>query len=300
MELMVHLNDPSIIPDLIEIGIKHLIVGNEAISSRLGCSLSLEEITCLCDDFKIYFKMNVNYREDELDLVKKWLLLLKDTPITGIIFEDFGVLALVAELEIEKQMIYWPETLMTNHQTIETLGTMGVSKVMLAREIPLEDILQIQAKTTVPLICQVHGTMYMSTSRRRLLSNYAAYEGKSLEKKSYQLVERNSQFPSWIYEDAFGCHIESYQSLCAYEHLQTLKQSGIAYGFIDLNHLSPSEAVEICHIYQNGLMTNDLKVFKDYGNLLNQWKQQCTKGFYNDKTVYRLDDVREIDHERKH
>lgn len=300
MELMVHLNDPALIPELKDIGIKHIIVGNEEISSRLGCSLSLEEIQTLTKEFNVYVKMNVNYREDELDLVATWLKALQNTTITGIVFEDFGLLEMAQEMNIDKCMVYWPETLMTNHQTIKTLQGFGVDMVMLAREIPLEDILNIQSHASLPLICQVHGCLYMSTSRRQLLTNFAAYEGVTLSSKYYQLVERNSQFPSWIYEDRFGCHIESYIQLCAYEHLQTLKDSGLAFAYIDLNHMSVSEAAEVCFIYHQALHATKQKDMIEYGRLLNQLNERYTDGFYNGKTVYRLDDVREIDHERKY
>ena len=60
----------------------------------------------------------------------------------------------------------------TNWASVQAWHDLGAERVVLARELSLEEIAQIGAKTTVELEAFVHGAMCISYSGRCLLSSY--------------------------------------------------------------------------------------------------------------------------------
>ena len=135
MKLMCQLNSLSYISDYKEIGLEGIMVGNDEISSRHALHLSFEEMEALTKDFTVFIMMNLLYSEQELPLVKDWLLKIKNSHIHGIVFQDFGLWMMAKELGLTCEMMYAPETLNTNHLTLNDLHQLGFDSAFLAREI---------------------------------------------------------------------------------------------------------------------------------------------------------------------
>lgn len=101
---------------------------------------------------------------------------LDDAGVDALIVADIGVM-LLCRREIPKMELHMStQTGVVNHLTAMELYRMGVKRVVLARELGLDEIRQIRQNTPPELEIEtfVHGAMCMSFSGRCVLSNYLA------------------------------------------------------------------------------------------------------------------------------
>ena len=124
-----------------------------------------------------------------------------------------------------------------NHLTAMELYRMGVKRVVLARELGLDEIRQIRQNTPPELEIEtfVHGAMCMSFSGRCVLSNYLAgrdaNRGECAQpcRWSYHLVEEKRPgefFP--VLEEEDGTYILNAKDLCMIEYLDQLVEAGVS------------------------------------------------------------------------
>ncbi len=124
----------------------------------------------------------------------------------------------------------------TNSESIKFWATQGVSRIILPRELSLEEIIKIRKAVPKKIMLEafVHGAMCNSVSGRCNLSNYLSYRdanrGACVQacRWKYALVEekRPNQFIP-IEEDSEGSYIYNSKDLCMIEHLDKLTEAGI-------------------------------------------------------------------------
>ena len=124
----------------------------------------------------------------------------------------------------------------TNHETINFWYDQGVRRVVLARELSLDEIKEIRRHIPedMELEAFVHGAMCISYSGRCLLSNYMTGRDSNLGdcahscRWKYYLMEEKrpgQYFP--IEENSQGTFIMNSKDLCMIQHLQELMDAGI-------------------------------------------------------------------------
>lgn len=118
-----------------------------------------------------YIQVNGYIEESQLDDLKTWLnqcLLLNPK---GFYFNDFAVFNHLKEVNYVGEIIYSPETILTNAMDIEVLLEQ-VDRVVLSKELTLEEITQLM--TLFPNKIEAFGLGYglMSFSKRPLVRNY--------------------------------------------------------------------------------------------------------------------------------
>ena len=117
------------------------------------------------------------------------------------------------------------------------VGDLGASRVILARELSLEEIRTIRDKTPADLEIEafVHGAMCVSYSGRCLLSNYMTGRDSSRGacaqpcRYQYALVEEKrpgEYFP--VFEDEQGTYILNSRDMCMIDHLGDLCGAGLS------------------------------------------------------------------------
>ena len=300
-KLMCHLNSLTYISDYEEL-VDGLVVGNDEISSRHCISLSFEEMQNLTSSFDVYVLMNLLYSQTELEIVKEWLLKIKHSSIKGIIFQDFGLWMMAKELGLTQEMMYGPETLNTNHMTLNDLKDLGIDSAFLAREISKEDIINILEYSKMPIMVQIHGVQYMGHSKRPLISNFNRNIVGNLSNGPYTLKVKDSPIEAYIYEDQHGCHVQTKEEMCALELLHHFKKA--QWFYLETKYMDEYRALEMANLYHDAVesINNDtfLKVVHEIKPLLARLMNgQLNTGFMEDGTVYRLEDVREKDNEKR-
>lgn len=156
-----------------------------------------------------YIQMNGYIEESQLEDIKIWLNQLIQLNPKGIYFNDFAVYNHLKEVNYSGEIIYAPETILTNAMDIEALLE-GVDRVVLSKELTLEEILQLVSLFSNKIEAFGLGYGLMSFSKRPLVRNYLdeiEVQRDVLNKKDLMIKEykRDQYFP--ILEENQGTSI---------------------------------------------------------------------------------------------
>lgn len=185
---------------------------------------------------RVYVTINTLPRNDEIDMLPKYLKFLDEVDVDAVIASDIGVLSLVNEHIPNMEVHVSTQAGVVNYQTCLALHKLGAKRIVLARELSLEEIADIRKRIPDDLELEVfvHGAMCMSFSGRCLISNYLtgrdANRGECAQpcRWGYHLVEekRPNQFYP-IFEDEKGSYILNAKDLCMLEHIDKLIKAGV-------------------------------------------------------------------------
>ena len=184
---------------------------------------------------KLYLTINAYVPQKEQDVLKDYLLRLRDLPVDAYIVSDPGVLAMIRDIDPERELHLSTQANTTNAAAVRFWQAAGVKRINLARELSLEDVSAIYQQTDVELEIFIHGAMCVAYSGRCLLSS--ALTGRSANQGacahpcrwSYALVEetRPGQYMP-IETDEAGTFVMNSRDLCLLEQLPQLIQAGAA------------------------------------------------------------------------
>lgn len=166
-----------------EAGADAVYIGAPELNARnLARHFSLAEIAAMVEDVrrrrkKLYVAMNSLAKEEELKRVFSQLSFFATIGVDGLIVQDVGIASLARQ--------YFPglplhaSTLMTAHNSlaVEAIFARGFKRVVLARELTIEEIGAIHRRCPGELEVFVHGAMCFSYSGLCLFSSYQG--GKS-------------------------------------------------------------------------------------------------------------------------
>jgi putative protease len=206
-----------------------------------SANFSAEELKQACDfahenNVKIHLTCNTLPRNNELRELPDFLVTAAKAGVDAFIIADVGVMAMAAKYAPEVARHVSTQAGVTNYETARTLYDMGASRVVLARELSLEEIAELRAKTPKELEIEafVHGAMCVSFSGRCLISSYMtgrdANRGDCAQpcRWKYYLMEENrpgEYFP--VEEDAKGTYLYNSRDMCMIEHIPELVKAGI-------------------------------------------------------------------------
>lgn len=184
---------------------------------------------------KVYITLNAFARNEDFKGIKNFIEEVKPLKPDAFIVSDLGVLKTVKERAPEIELHVSTQANTTNYRAVELYRELGVSRVVLARELSIKEIKEIKEKVPeVELEIFVHGAMCMAYSGRCLLSNYLSYRESNKGACSqscrwkYYLVEETRPgefFP--IEEDESGTYIFNSKDLCALPLLPQLMETGV-------------------------------------------------------------------------
>ena len=185
---------------------------------------------------KVYVTCNTLPRNNEICEFPDYIKTLSMLGADAVIVSDIGVFSLVKKYAPEMEIHISTQAGIVNYQTANEFYKMGAKRVVLARELSLEEIAEIREKTPPDLEIEafVHGAMCMSFSGRCLISNYMlgrdANRGECAQpcRWSYYLVEekRPNEYYN-VFEDDKGSYILNAKDLCMIEHVDKLIKAGV-------------------------------------------------------------------------
>lgn len=186
---------------------------------------------------RVHMTCNTLPRGYELDRLPAHLSHAQDIGVDAFIAADLGVMALAKKYAPKVELHVSTQAGVVNHETANVFYNMGASRVVLARELSMEEIAALRAKTPKELEIEVfvHGSMCVSFSGRCLLSNYMtgrdANRGDCAQpcRWKYRLVEEKrpgEYFP--VEEDDKGTYIMNSRDLCMIRHIPELKKAGVS------------------------------------------------------------------------
>ena len=183
---------------------------------------------------RIYQTLNVIPREDDLERLPEFIETSAQTGIDAFIVSDPGVFSLVKKYAPGTEIHISTQANITNHLTCEFWKERGASRVVLARELTLQEIRTIAKNSGIELEAFVHGAMCVSYSGRCLISNYLAgrdSNGGACAQPcrwSYALMEEKRPgvyLP--VEEDERGTYLFNSKDLCLIRRLGELWNAGV-------------------------------------------------------------------------
>ena len=184
---------------------------------------------------KVYVTCNTVPHDRELRQLPEYLMLLNEAGADAVIAADIGVMEMVRRYAPRCALHASTQTGIANSETALALRRLGADRVILARELTLEEIREIRENTPAELELEVfvHGAMCVSFSGRCLLSDYLtgrdANRGQCAQpcRWKYHLVEekRPGQYME-ITEDG-GTYILNSRDLRMIEHLSEILETGV-------------------------------------------------------------------------
>lgn len=244
---------------------------------------------------KIYVTLNVIPHNEEMDELPEYVRFLDTIKVDGVIVADLGVFQIVRE-NSSLNISVSTQASNTNWRSVKMWHSLGAKRVVLARELSLEEIKEIKEKVPeIELEMFIHGAMCISISGRCLLSNYMT--GRDANRGScahpcrwkYNLTEEKrpgEYFP--VEEDENGTYIFNSKDLCTIEFIDKILNLGIHSLKIEGRMKGMYYAAVCAKIYREALDSYYSGEYK-YNP---QWKEELlatsnrkyTNGFYEGKT----------------
>ena len=242
-ELLLPVGEPALLSTAIRYGADAVYIGGASYSLRAKApNFSDEELaqaieTAHAENVLVYITVNIFAHEPDLEGAASYFRRLGALRPDGLLIADPGLFRLAKRYCPEIPLHISTQANNVNSETVRFWAEQGARRVVLGRELSLEEIRQI--RRAVPRECCelevfVHGAMCMSYSGRCLLSN--AMTGRDANRGDcaqpcrwrYALMEetRPGEFYP-IEETGRGTTILSSGDLCMIDHLEALVDAGV-------------------------------------------------------------------------
>lgn len=231
---------------------------------------------------KIYLAFNkIPHEKDAYD-IKIFLEKIKGLEIDGIYVLEPGTLKIVKETLRDVKVFFSEQANITNYETANFWYNEGVKRVVVSKELSIKDITNminnIYENLEVELL--VHGSLLISHSGRKLLSNFIKDKSGSSDynlDEKYNLVEEqrpNMYFP--VYEDERGTFLFNTEDMCMIEYIPELIRTNAKIFKIDTRLKDTSYTIEVIKAYK--------KAIDEFYNNPDEWK-------FNEEWLKNLDDL---------
>ena len=238
---------------------------------------------------RVYVTANIFAHNGDIDEMAGYFKALADMGADGFIISDPGVLMLAREEAPDVEIHISTQANTTNYASAKFWHDMGANRVILARELSLNEIAEIRGKCPEGLLLEgfVHGAMCMSYSGRCMLSRYMSGRDANLGacahpcRYSYRLwaeeVSRPGRFLP-VEENENGTDIFGAEDLCMVPHLPALAEAGLSSFKIEGRMKTAFYVGLATRTYRQAIDT----VFGDDGILKNQGEYEKQIPYYMD------------------
>jgi putative protease len=229
LELLAPARDADIGIEAINHGADAVYIGGPSFGARSSADNSVSQIARLARhahrfNSRIFVTLNTILRDNELEGARKLAWQLYDAGVDALIVQDMGL------LELDLPPIQLHASTQTDIRTAEKarfLQDVGLSQIVLARELTLQQIATIRANTNCTLEFFVHGALCVAYSGQCYISH--AHTGRSANRGEcsqacrllYQVVDDKGRFV------AHDKHVLSMKDNNQSENLAALVDVGI-------------------------------------------------------------------------
>lgn len=304
IELLAPAGDLEKLKTAIIYGADAVYFGGQSFSLRSGAgNFTVDEIKEGLDfahsrGAKCYMTLNIFAHNEDIEPLEKYLHEIKDLGIDAFLVSDPGIVDMVKEIIPSAEIHLSTQANMTNYRTAKFWNKLGVTRLVLARELSLAEIREIKANlpAEVELESFVHGAMCISYSGRCLLSNFMnerdANRGCCSHpcRWKYKLVEEKrpgEYYP--VEEDERGTYIMNSKDLCMIDHIADIIEAGISSAKIEGRMKSIFYVATVVHAYRQAIDAyySNPKGYKFDPELMKELTKvshrHFTTGFYYDK-----------------
>lgn len=272
---------------------------------------------CHDSDVKLYLCTNTIMQDKNIIAFKKSLNPIKTAEVDAIIASDLGIIKIARENDLNVHMSVQANA--SNLETIKLLKELGVSRVILSRDLSLEEIRSISTKSPLEVEVFVHGALCLAVSGRCFLSSYfynksancgeclqpcrknwklSSEDGKELLLKTYNKEDN----PNDLYPNSHRMsHLMSPQDLCMVEYLPELIQAGIDAFKIEGRSRAADYVATVTSIYREALENYNKGNWRIDDKWIKELKKVYNRGFctgFYFQTPYETSKYNESTHKK--
>ena len=242
LEVLAPAGDMERFKAAIDFGADAVYLGGQMFGMRAGpANFTPDGLKQACDEahrrgVKVYLTCNTLPRNNEIVHFEEFIKTASDAGIDAVIATDIGILSLIKKYTPDMEIHISTQAGIVDYVAAQEFYNMGAKRVVLARELSLDEIAEIRAKTSSELDIEafVHGAMCVSFSGRCLLSQYLvnrdANRGECAQpcRWGYHLMEEKREGEFYpIFEDEKGSYILNAKDMCMIEQLDKLAEAGV-------------------------------------------------------------------------
>lgn len=224
---------------------------------------------------KIYVTMNTIIFESEIEEMKQQMNDLNDIGVDGIIVQDLAALKYVVTNFLDMEAHCSTQMGIDDLDGTLLLKEMGAKRVVLSRELSIEQVKSIKKAAKIPIEIFVHGALCISYSGNCLMSGLIGYRSGNRGRcvgscrKPFELIDKTS-------DTIIGkSYVLSTKDLNTIDHVEDLR--GIDSLKIEGRMKEPAYVANVVSKYRMALDRNITQEDKD--NLSKTFNRTFTKGY---------------------
>ncbi|MEI7025308.1 peptidase U32 family protein [Paenibacillus sp. y28] len=241
-ELLIPAGSLDEVKRYVEAGADSVMVGEGRFGLRLPGSMSPAHIAEAAAYMhgrggKLYVSVNTIFENDDLDALPGYVKAMQEAGVDALVFGDPAVLIAMKQAGVELPLHWNTEMTSTNYVTANYWGKKGATRAFLARELNMEQVIEMKGAVHMEIQVQVHGMTNIYHSRRNLVHNYLRHQNEFIDgtelaslgaDRGFRLMEAERpdlRFP--VFEDESGTHIMSADDICMLENIHELMEAGV-------------------------------------------------------------------------
>lgn len=241
----------------------------------------------------VYITINTIIYDYEFEELHKYLIFLSEIDVDAVIVQDYGVLFYIRTYFPNITVHASTQMNIHNEEGAVKLKAIGVKRVILARETPLDEIKKI-IKTGIEVEVFGHGALCYSYSGQCLMSymigKRSGNRGECAQpcRKKYQLYENNKLIGNY-------CSLMSMKDLKTIDYLDELVKSGVTSLKIEGRMKSLVYVYTVISSYVNYL---NKKTSYDYDDDLKiAFNREFTKGYMFSEKNSDITNIKSVNHQ---
>ena len=225
----------------VDYGADAVYIGGARFGARQAARNSAEEIARVVEyahrfGVRVHATLNTLVGDDELEAAERQARSLIDAGVDALILADLGAFTLAGKYAPKCERHISTQQSIANYECARAWYDLGAKRVVLAREVSLQEIREMRAKIPAELEIETfcHGAMCVSYSGRCLLSNYMtgrdSNRGACAQPCRYQYALMEEKRPGEyfpVFEDEKGTYIMNSRDMCMIGHLDDIMDAGI-------------------------------------------------------------------------
>ena len=311
VELLSPARDFQALSAAVSNGADSIYVGIEGCNMRANVKnftlQDLKEAVKICHgaDKKIYLCTNTIMKNKDISYLKEIIPTIYSYEVDALIISDLGALKIARENNIETHMSI--QANVSNFESLNLLEELGVKRVILSRELSLEEIKEIKKNTKLEIETFIHGAMCVAVSGRCFLSSHlyskSANCGECLQpcRKEWKLTsEDGDEFR--LLQNENESHILSPKDLCTIEHIPDLIEAGIDAFKIEGRARPADYVATVTKTYREAINSYESGSWEFNQKWMGELKKVFNRGFdtgFYFKTPYKTSKYNESTHIKK-
>ncbi len=185
---------------------------------------------------RVFVTCNAYAHDKDLEELPAYARALEEAGVDAVIVSDLGVLSIIKQYAPSVALHISTQASVSNAEAAKVLYGLGARRIVCAREMSLEEIVQLKRSIPEDMEVEVfvHGAMCMAISGRCLISDYlagrSANQGHCVQPCRWEYVLEETSRPGQYFpieEDESGTYLMNSKDLNMLEHLDRLIEAGV-------------------------------------------------------------------------